>query len=136
MRQKTWVYSPPKLKVPDAVRVEIDTKATELVNTFLKREHVKSPPKKARLNYLVEIYAKWHRNYFYFCSKYACPGRNAISPFFDTGFARLEYVGNVGSQNPLNMSSMRHTGKWWEIGHGLFLDQCLAEIREGGLSHP
>jgi hypothetical protein len=34
------------------------------------------------------------------------------------------------------MSYMRHTGRWWEIGHGLSLEQCLAEVREGGLFQP
>ena len=29
-----WVYNPPKPKVPDAVKVEVETKATELVNDY------------------------------------------------------------------------------------------------------
>jgi hypothetical protein len=93
MRQKMWVYSPPKLKVPDSVKAELGKKATELINTVLKPEHVKPPPKNAKWNYIVDIYTKWHRNYFYFCAKYACPGPNALSPYFETGFARLEYAG-------------------------------------------
>jgi hypothetical protein len=136
MRQKTWVYSPPKPKVPDAVKAELEAKATELVNTVLKPEHVKPPPKNAKWNYIVDLYTKWHRNYFYFCAKYACPGPNALSPFFDTGFARLEYAGGVGRQSRFNLSYMRHTGRWWKIRHGLSLEQCLAEIRDGGLFHP
>jgi hypothetical protein len=32
MRQKTWVYSPPKPKVPDAVKVGVEIKAMALVN--------------------------------------------------------------------------------------------------------
>ena len=136
MRQKTWVYSPPKPKVPDAVKVGVETKAMALVNDILKPEHVKPPSKNAKWNYIVDIYTKWHRNYFYFCAKYACPGPNALSPFFDTGFARLEYAGGVGQQSRFNLSYMRHTGRWWEIRHGLSLEQCLAEIREDGLFHP
>jgi hypothetical protein len=136
MRQKIWVHSPPKPKVPDAVKVELEAKATELINTVLKPEHVKPPPKNAKWNYIIDLYTKWHRNYFYFCAKYACPGPNAMSPYFETGFARLEYVGRVGGQNRFNMSYMRHTSKWWEIWHGLSLEQCLAEVRGGGLFHP
>ena len=136
MRQKTWVYSPPKPKVPDAVKVGVEIKAIELVDAVLKPEHVKPPLKNAKWNYIVDIYTKWHRNYFYFCAKYACPGRNALSPFFGAGFARLEYAGGVGRQSRFNLSYMRHTGSWWEIRHGLSLEQCLAEIREGGLFHP
>jgi hypothetical protein len=136
MRQEMWVYSPPKPKVPDAVKVELEAKGTELINTVLKPEHVKPPPKNAKWNYVVDIYTKWHRNYFYFCAKYACPGPNAMSPYFETGFAHLEYAGSVGRKSRFNLSYMRHTGKWWEIQHGLSLEQCLAEIREGGLFHP
>lgn len=87
-------------------------------------------------SYIVDIYTKWHRNYFYFCAKYACPGPNALSPSFDTGFARLECAGGVGRQSFFNLSYMRHTGKWWEIRHGLSLEQCLAEVREGGFFDP
>ena len=136
MRQKTWVYSPPKPKVPDAVTVELRAKAMALINDILKPEHIKPPPKNAKWNYIVDLYTKWHRNYSYFCAKCACPGPNALSPFFDTGFARLEYAGGVGRQSRFNMSYMRHTGRWWEIRHGLSLEQCLAEIRGGGLFHP
>ena len=135
-RQKTWVYSPPKPKVPDAVKVELQTKATELVDTVLKPAHVKPPRKNTRWNYIVDIYTKWHRNYFYFCAKYACPGPNALSPFFDTGFARLEYVGGTSQNCRFNMAYMRHTGKWFEIRQGLSLNQCLAEVRAGGPFQP
>jgi hypothetical protein len=136
MRTKTWIYSPPKPKVPDAIKVELKIKATELIDTVLKPEHVKPPPKNAKWNYIVDLYTKWHSNYFYFCAKYACPGPNALSPFFDIGFARLEYSGGIGRQSRFNLSYMRHTGKWWEIWHGLSLEQCLAEVRGGGLFNP
>ena len=136
MRTKTWIYSPPKPKMPDAVKVELKTKATKLIESVLKPEHVKPPPKNAKWNYIVDLYTKWHSNYFYFCAKYACPGPNALSPFFDIGFARLEYSGGVGRQSRFNLSYMRHTGKWLEIGHGLSLEQCLAEVREGGFFNP
>jgi len=136
MRQKIWVYSQPKPKVPDAVKVGVETKAMALVKDTLKPEHVKPPPKNAKWNYIVDLYTKWHRNYFYFCAKYACPGPNAMSPYFETGFARLEYSGSVGRQSRFNLSYMRHTGRWLEIRCGLLLEQCLAEIGGGGLFHP
>jgi hypothetical protein len=131
-----WIHSPPKPKVPDAVKAELEAKATELINTILKPEHIEPPPKNPKWNYLVDLYTKWHRNYFYFYAKYACPGLNALSPSFDTGFARLEYVGSAGRKKWFNLSYMRHTGKWWEIRQGLSLEQCLAEIRGSGFFHP
>ena len=66
--RKTWVYSPPKPpkpKVPETVKTELETKATELVNAVLKPTHIKPPRKNTRWNYIVDIYTKWHRSYFY-----------------------------------------------------------------------
>lgn len=40
LRQEAWVYSPPKPKVQDAIRAEVGARATELVRTVLKPEHV------------------------------------------------------------------------------------------------
>lgn len=48
-RQKTWVYSPqgqPKPKVPEAVRIDLEAKANELVNSIIKPMHVKPPREK------------------------------------------------------------------------------------------
>ena len=64
------------------------------------------------------------------------PGPNAMSPYFEMGFARLKYTGSIGGQSRFDLAYMRHTGRWWEIMHGLTLEQCLAEIREGGLFDP
>jgi hypothetical protein len=134
--KKTWVYRPPKPQVPHSVKAQVETKATELVNSVLKPAHIKSPPKNPRWNYIVDIYTKWRGNCFYFYAKYACPSPRALSPFFDNGFARLEYVGGAGKQSRFNMAYFRHTGKWWEIAHDLSLDECLAEVKEGGLFQP
>jgi len=128
-RRKTWIYSPPKPpkpKVPDAIKAEVEAKARQLVESVLKPTHVKPPPEDMRWNYIVDIFTKWHRNYFYFCAKYRCPGPNALSPYFEVGFARLEYV----DRHSFNLSYMRHTGKWWELYTGLSLDECLAAVRD------
>lgn len=128
-RQKRWVYSPAKQskpKVPDAVKAEVETKANKLVEEVLKPEHVKLPPEDATFNYIVDIYTKWYRNYFYFCAKYHVPGPHAISPSFESKFARLEYLAN----DRFNLSYMRYTEEWWEIGSGLSLDACLKAIKE------
>jgi hypothetical protein len=133
--QKRWGYSPPrppKPKVPEAIKLEMETKANALVESILKPTHIKPPPKDAKFNYIVDIFTKWHGGNFYFCSKYAVPGPNAISPFFEDKFARLEYVGN----GCFNLSYMRHTGQWWELHTGLSVDQCLAAIKDDPLLQP
>ncbi len=134
-RQKRWVYSPrkaPKPKVPESVKGELEKKAEKLVETVLKPQHVEPPPEEALFNYMVDIYTRWYRSYFYFCSRYHCPGPNAISPYFEDKFARLEYVGN----GRFNLSFMRHTGKWVEIYTDLTMDESLEAVRDDPWFHP
>lgn len=125
--RKMWVYSPPKPskpQVPEAVKRDVETQANELVASVLKPKHLTPAPKDEHLNYLADIYTKWYRNYFYFCAKYCSPGPHAISAFFETKFARLEYVGN----QQFNLSYMRHTEQWWEIYTALSVGECFEAI--------
>ena len=128
-QQKRWVYSPKKAakpKVPDTVKAAVQAKADELVENVLKPQHIQPPPEEPHFNYLVDMYTQWYRNYFYFCGKYHSPGPNAISPSFETKFARLEYAG----QNSYHLSYMRHTGQWWELYQNLSLEECLAAVQD------
>jgi hypothetical protein len=128
-QRKKWIYTPPKptkSSVRDAVKAELETKANKLVEEVLKPQHVKPPPSDARFNYIVDIFTKWHGGYFYFCATYACPGPNALSPRFETKFARLQPIG----QDRFNLSFMRHTGRWIELYPGLTIDKCLEAIRD------
>ena len=128
-KQKFRAFCPqklPKPKVPEDVKLEVETKAKELVESFLKPEYIKPPPEDMRFNYIVDIYTKWYRNSFYFCATYACPGPLAISPSFETKFARMEYAGD----GLFDLSYMRHTEKWFEIFQGLSIDECLTTIKD------
>jgi len=130
-----WVYSPPKSpkpKVPQALKSEVSEKATQLIESILKPTYIKQPSKDNRFNYVVDFYTKWYRSYFYFCSKYACPGPSAISPFFESRFARMEYVGD----NKFNMAFLRHTGEWIEILEALSVDKCMDAVSDGGYFQP
>jgi len=130
MPKKKWIYKPkkkPAPKVPDFIKVQVESKADTLIQSKLKPMHIKPPPKESDHNYLADIFSKWHRNYFYFCSKYNCPGPNAISLSFESKFARLEYVG----PNTFNLAYMRHTEQWCEIYYELTLEECLDAIEEG-----
>jgi hypothetical protein len=131
---KRWVYSPPKPpkpSVPEKVKTEVEAKAKELIDEVLRPEHVKGP-EDPRWNYLTDITCKWHRSYFYFVGVWASPGPNAISPSFEAGFARMEYVGD----GRFNLSYMRHTDKWWQVEEGLTAHKCLERIRDGGIFQP
>ncbi len=134
-KQKRWVYKPAKEskpKVPDSIKKEVQTKANEFVESKLKPKHIKPPPEDSDFSYLVDIFTKWHGNYFYFCSKYRCPAPECISDFFEDKFTRLEYVG----RDSFNLSYMRHTGQWLEVHTGLSLEECLETIEDSPTFYP
>ena len=130
--KKQWVYAPAKPKVPDYVKAEVQKKADQFVEAFLKPNFIKPPPEDTQWNYIVDIYTKWYRGNFFFCSKYHCPGPYAVSEYFEAKFARLEYAGN----GKFNVAYMRHTEKWFEIFQDLTLGQCLEAIRDVPTLHP
>jgi hypothetical protein len=133
--KKLWLSSSPKQSkptVPDTEKQSIEQKCNELIQTEFKPKYTDSPPTDHDLNYRTDIFGKWYRNYFYFCSTYNCPSPRAIFPSFESRSARLEYVG----PDCFNVAYMRHTGQWWEILHGLSLEECLSEIRNNPLLHP
>ena len=133
--QRRWVYSPQKQsasQVPASIKAEVQRKAEQLIEATLKPQHLKPPPIDTHFNYLVDIYTKWYRHYFYFCAKYCSPGSNAIAPYFETKFARLEYTGN----NHFALSFRRYTEEWIEIYPNLSVDQCLNAVRDDPLFQP
>ncbi len=130
---RQWVYRPsPASRIPDSVRNKITAKADEIVEMVFKPQYIKPPPKKPRFNYIVDIYTKWHKNCLYFRAKFACPGPNALSPFFEDSFTRIAYMAN----GRFNLAYMRHTGKWWEVFTDLSMDEAFASIQNERFFHP
>lgn len=128
-RRKRWIYAPPKPakpSVPAALRLEVEAKARELVESALRPRHVKAPPKDERFNYIVDIGTKWYRSYFYFFAIYRSPGPNALSPSFEAKFARLEYTG----AGRFSLAFMRHTGQWTQVYSDLSVDECLRAVKD------
>ena len=119
-------------KVPENLKLEFERKAGELIESDLRPAHVQPPPEPARFNYIVDIYPKWHRSYFYFCARYHCPGPNAKEPFFESKFARLEHLGG----GYFALAFARHTGKWVELYASLSVDECLAAVRDEPFFQP
>jgi hypothetical protein len=124
--RKPWRISPQKKKtpLPDSVKAELESKAAALIEDVLKPKHVLPPPKDGKFNYIIDIGAKWYRNYFYFFSTYACPGPNALSPTFESKFVRMEYLGNAR----FALYFMRHTGEWVGLYDALSVDESLKAI--------
>jgi len=135
---KTWVFDPAGAfrrshkRVPPDVQQEVQRRAQELIDSTLKHRHIQPAPEKPQFNYLVDIYSRWRGPFFYFCSKYCCPGAGCLSPFFESGFARLQYAGDVR----FNLAYFRHTGQWQEVAQMLSLDECLSWIEEGTVFAP
>jgi hypothetical protein len=128
-RQKSWVYSPSKPakpKIAAGVKLTVERQAQALMDTVLKPRHIQPPPPDAEFNYIVDIYGKWYRNYFSFCAQYACPGSNALAPFFEAKFARLECI---DGHSRFNLAFMRYTGEWIEVYPDLSLARCLRAIK-------
>ena len=130
-RRKTRVWMPPTPKqpkptVPDHLRENIISRANETVQKHLKPAHIKPPPTNPEMNYIIDIWTKWYRSYFYFCATYASPSPHALSPTFELRFARMAYIGN----ERFNLAYMRHNGQWNEIYLDLSVEECLMAIRD------
>jgi hypothetical protein len=133
--RKTWVYAPRKATpppVPAALKREVETKASALVESVLKPMHVQPPPEDPQFNYIESLYTKWYHSYFYFCAHYIVAGPGAIAPSFESKFARLTYTGS----GRFSLSAMRYTREWIEIFPDLILDECLEAIRDDAWFHP
>ena len=104
----------------------VESKAKELVENVLKLKHVLPPATDQQFNYITDIEAKWYRNYFYFISTYACPGPNALSPTFESKFARMEYLGD----GKFALYFMRHNGEWVGIFDALSVEESMKAIQD------
>jgi hypothetical protein len=117
----------PRTSLSASLKGEVQVKATDLIENVLKPKHVLPPPKDGQFNYIIDIGAKWYGNYFYFVSTYACPGPNALSPTFESKFARMEHLGN----GKFALCAMRYTGKEWAgILDELSVDECMRAIQD------
>jgi hypothetical protein len=128
-QRRAWMSSPakkPNSSLPGTVKDEVDTKARELIETVLKPKHIEPPPAGHQLNCITDITSKWLGSKLYFISVYACPGPNAISPSFETKFAKMEYVDG----GKFALSFMRHTGQWVQVYERLTVDECMKAIQD------
>ena len=131
-RSRGWVYAPRKPKrVPasPALQAEAEARAKELIETVLKPRHIQPRPDDYQLNYVSDIWTKWYQSsLFYFCATYQCPGPNALSPTFESRFARMWHTGD----GHFTLAYMRYTGEWIDLYTDQTLDECLERIRDEG----
>jgi hypothetical protein len=126
-RREPWNIRPAKKRatVTDSLKAEVETKAKDLIDNVLKPKHVLPPPAQAKFNYITDIQSKWHKNYFYFFSIYACLGPNSLNPTFESKFARMEPLGD----GKFALYFMRYTGEWVGIFDALSVDECMKAIQ-------
>ncbi len=116
---------PRTLKVPEALKSEIASKAQQLVEEHLKPAHVEQP-ENPQCNYIADIYTRWNQRHFYFCATYVAPFPDAVSPAFEVPFARMGYLGS----GKFKLAYMGQTGKWCKMYPSLSIDQCLDAVRD------
>jgi hypothetical protein len=124
-----WAMNPHKAAsapLPEALKMEVTTKANELIETVLKPRHIQPPPENPQFNYISDIYGKWYRKAFYFSAEYRVAGPNPTVPTFEAKFARMQYAGN----QRFHLSYMRYTGQWIELYTNLTVDECIETIRD------
>jgi hypothetical protein len=135
-QQKGWVYSPSKTKsnlaVPAAFKDEIKRRGDELIESTIAPTHLEPPPDDPQFNYIEQIGCYWRGRYFYFVATYRVAGPNAISPTFESKFARMEYQGN----STFNLAFQRFNDQWVEIGRAVSADDCFGSIGSDPLFHP
>ena len=128
-KRKAWMIRPAKKstsKPSESLKAELEAKAHGLIENVLKPKHIRPPQEDEKFNYVIDIGTKWHGHFFYLYSTYACPGPNAISPTFESKFARMEYVGG----GKFALYFMRHTGEWVGLYDGLSVDDCMKAIQD------
>ena len=112
------------MKITNLAKDSVSKDAYELINEILKPLHIKPESENHSFNKLFDIDVKWRGNSLYFLAKYNSVGENAISPTFESKFARLVFIGN----NKFNLSYMRHNDKWFELHVGLSSQECFKAI--------
>lgn len=132
-----WAMYPRKTatsSLPEALKMEVTTRANELIETVLKPRYIQPPPENPQFNYIVDIYGKWHQKAFYFCAEYrvAGPGTDPSVLSFEVKFTRMQYAGN----RHFHLSYMRYTGKWIQLYTDLAVDACIEAIRDESYFSP
>ena len=120
-----WIPTgiPPKCKLSKWQKQSLQSEADRFVAEFYKPA-IKPPPDDAHFNYIVDFTTKWHGAYLQFIAKYASRGPNALSPFFESAFARLGYF----SPNSWNIWARRHNDQWMLLRSGMTLPECFEEM--------
>lgn len=130
MKGYTWVLNPNRaLGVSEYNARRMEKLSGKLVSRLKKQ--MPKDKRKQKYNYPVDAYGKWHQRRYYIIVKYACPGKNAISPFFEAKLARLNCIGN----DRFNLFARRYNDEWISILEDCTLPMCFKEIETNDWFH-
>ena len=129
----TWMKSslPPKCTLSKWEKAARVAQAEEFLRAYYRPTFIRPPPENPRFNYIVDFFAHWHGSYLRFNARYACPGPTALTPFFETPFARLGYF----HRDRYNVWARRHNDQWIVVEEGLTLRECFDTMRENPWFH-
>jgi hypothetical protein len=127
---RRWVASTPRKPapppVPEALKLRLKQAADRLVAEVLAPRYVKQGPEHPGYNYVVEVFTRWYRSWFYFCANWKASSPHARPDGFETRFARLEYAGG----DCFDLAFMRYTGEWITVYRSVDADAALALVRD------
>ena len=117
-----WAMYPRKTStapLPEALKMEVTTKANDLIETVLKPRYIQPPLENPQFNYIVDIYGKWYRKAFYFSAEFCKRNVDDYEACFETHGGCSYYF------------SWHRCPVWHEIGiYGTGPSNTLAERRD------
>ena len=115
----------------DNEKNEISDFFQPIIEKFRIQSIKKNPNKK--FNYLIDIYTKWNKNYFYICEKYKSEMENRIQDEFEVKIARLKFI----EKNNFELSYLLHNDQWQKIFPvPLSLKDCAEMINSNPIFQP
>lgn len=123
MSAHSWRQSAPKRnprpQVPNGLKDEISAQAAQ-VAADLKR-HCRKKSKNSEFNWLVDMFARWHRDALYFVA--VIRTSHGRPPTFESHVARMEHCGD----GKFDLALPIRRG-WNTISRNLAPSDCLQEI--------
>jgi hypothetical protein len=105
-----WVQETPKPTMTPILKATVEagflSALQKLRETYVLPENEENDA--MYFKYPVDIYYKWHKNYFYLCVKYKNLHPQAIEPYYEDKFVRVE----CHSSTNFTLSYFRHTEQW------------------------
>ena len=115
----------------DNEKNEISEFFKPIIENFKLKSIKKNPNKK--FNYLIDIYTKWNKNYFYICEKYKSEMENRIQDEFEVKIARLKII----EKDQFELSYLRYNDQWQRIFPMPFsLKNCAEMITSNPIFQP